>query len=126
MQQSFGFVSLGISPVYPEDTGTYTCVAMNRVGSDQTQAQLLCQAKEALMLQTLHQGAMAPIQQLDSHQVHIGPMLEDRPEEIYSVQQPQFVQRLPATLNARQEQRVRLECRVQPANDPKLIVEWYV
>jgi len=124
MQHSFGFVSLGISAAYPEDSGVYTCLAKNRVGQAQTDARLDCQPKASLILGSQHQTALAPIHQLDSHLVHIGPMEQERPEELQSLQQPRFTTQLPARLDARQEQRVALECRVQPTNDPKLKIEW--
>lgn len=115
---------MGISSVYPEDSGIYTCVATNRVGQDQTHASLVCEGKEGLLLNTQHANALGPIGQLDSYQVHIGPVLEDRPEEIYSLQQPRFIMHPQPQISVSQDDRVHIECKVHPANDPKLKVEW--
>uniref|UniRef100_A0A915LAH8 Ig-like domain-containing protein n=1 Tax=Romanomermis culicivorax TaxID=13658 RepID=A0A915LAH8_ROMCU len=122
---SFGFVSLVIAPAYPEDSGVYTCMAKNRVGQDQTQAQLVCHGKDSLVLDTQHEGALAPINQLDSYRVHIGPVLEERPEELHSTRHPKFTTHPAAQVHANQEEPVHFECRIQPANDPKLKVEWF-
>lgn len=36
----FGFATLDIRPVYPEDSGTYSCYAVNQLGEDQISAQM--------------------------------------------------------------------------------------
>ncbi len=71
MHQDFGFVSLTMFPAYPEDAGVYTCVATNRVGQAQTQAELVCQGKQSLILDTQHGDAMEQIQYLEGQQVNI-------------------------------------------------------
>lgn len=67
---------------------------------------------------------MPQIEQLEGQTVHIGPLLQERPEEIVSVEVPKFV-RAPKTSNeAKEGQNVHFDCRVRPANDPKMVVEW--
>lgn len=125
VQHDFGHVSLNIFPTIPEDTGVYTCVATNRSGKHQTSAQITCTGKESLLLQTQHAQALGVIHQIDSHKVRIGPLMPERPEEEQSLQTPQFTKLMMQQYEANEGQRVHLECRVQPVNDPKMKVEWY-
>lgn len=41
----FGYVALNLKYVYPEDSGTYTCRAVNELGQAVTSAVLLVQCK---------------------------------------------------------------------------------
>lgn len=42
----FGFVVLEISPVYPEDSGLYSCRAFNKVGEAVTTCTIKCSGKQ--------------------------------------------------------------------------------
>ncbi len=75
---------------YPEDTGTYTCVARNKAGQAETSARLVCHGKESLFLQPQHVESLPRIEYIEGQQVHIGPMAVDRPEEIQSLEMPHF------------------------------------
>merc|ERR1719342_1570307 len=46
----FGFVILEISPVYPEDSGEYTCRAKNALGEAVTTATLSCSGKRNIIM----------------------------------------------------------------------------
>lgn len=59
----FGYVVLEISPVYPEDSGEYTCKAINRVGEAITSTRLDCAAKEGIIRQSQLPQNMAGAQQ---------------------------------------------------------------
>lgn len=59
-------------------------------------------------------------------QVHIGPVPVERPEELQSLEPPRFVRPLGGKVEVEQEQPVHFECRVQPANDVKMRVEWFL
>jgi hypothetical protein len=41
----FGYVALNMKFVYPEDSGTYTCRAINELGQAVTSSQMICQCK---------------------------------------------------------------------------------
>lgn len=48
----FGFVILEISPVYPEDTGEYSCRAINEYGEAVTTASMKVQGKRSVILES--------------------------------------------------------------------------
>lgn len=116
---------MNINPTYPEDSGVYTCVAINRAGKHETSAQIICTGKQKLLLDSQHVDALGQIHQLDSHQVRIGPVTPERPEEEQSLQYPQFTKLMQQQQEAQEGQRVHIECRVQPVNDPKMKIDWY-
>lgn len=45
----FGYVALNMKHVYPEDSGTYTCRAVNDLGQAVTSATLLVQCKPSYL-----------------------------------------------------------------------------
>ncbi len=65
----FGFVSLDIMHVYPEDAGQYTCRATNVLGQAVCSANLNIQAKATIVKESIHEAAMGQIQYLE--QAHI-------------------------------------------------------
>lgn len=44
----FGYVALNLKYVYPEDSGTYTCRAINELGQAVTSATLIVQCKSQI------------------------------------------------------------------------------
>ena len=61
----FGFVSLDIMHVYPEDAGQYTCRATNVLGQGVTSANINIQANATVVKETIHDAAMGQIQFLE-------------------------------------------------------------
>ncbi|ETN87097.1 hypothetical protein NECAME_01255 [Necator americanus] len=122
---NFGCVSLSFNPTYPEDAGTYTCVLFNAHGQAQCSAELTTVQMPTLQTDSKHQESLQIIGYLDSHQVHIGPQEVDRPEEFQSLDTPRFVRPLAARIECNENDPVHFEARLQPANDPKMTVEWY-
>jgi len=45
----FGYVALDIIDLIAEDSGTYTCRAVNLVGADETTCTLVCRSKKFLL-----------------------------------------------------------------------------
>jgi hypothetical protein len=74
---NFGHVSLTIYPTYPEDQGDYACVLTNNLGSTESHANLTAVVPETLQLQSLHEGALQQINDIESFEVHIGPIPGD-------------------------------------------------
>ncbi len=50
----FGYVALDLLYAYPEDSGTYTVVAKNQLGSASSQAKLAVLSKKSLFLDSQH------------------------------------------------------------------------
>ena len=57
-------------------------------------------------------------------QIRIGPESLQRPEEEGSLSKPHFVRRMQERVEVHEGQPVHFECRLQPANDPKMQVAW--
>uniref|UniRef100_A0A0N5ALN5 Immunoglobulin I-set domain protein n=1 Tax=Syphacia muris TaxID=451379 RepID=A0A0N5ALN5_9BILA len=122
---SFGCVSLTLNPTYPEDAGEYTCVLRNAFGEQHCSARLTTVQPQSLQLDTAHEESLAQIDYLEGHQVHIGPQEIDRPEEFNSMEPPHFARPLPNVIEVDENEPVHFECRLQPASDVKMTVEWY-
>uniref|UniRef100_A0A915DZ78 Ig-like domain-containing protein n=1 Tax=Ditylenchus dipsaci TaxID=166011 RepID=A0A915DZ78_9BILA len=121
----FGFASLTIHPTYPEDAGTYTCVLNNSTGEAQSSATLTTLATDSLLLDPMHAQALDQINYIEGQEIHIGPILKDRPEEVQSLEQPRFARSLADRFEVQENEPVHFECRIQPANDVKMNVEWF-
>jgi hypothetical protein len=61
----FGFVSLDISHVYPDDAGQYTCRATNLLGQAVCSANINIAAKATVVKETIHEAAMDQIHYLE-------------------------------------------------------------
>lgn len=118
----FGFVALDILYAYPEDSGTYTCVATNNLGQTQTQSNLLVQAKAGLLLDTMDRERLTHLGRLEARDTKYKVQSEtDAP-----ITKPVFLSALKNVSNVAEQSNVHLECRLEPVNDPNLKVEWYV
>lgn len=116
----FGFVALDILYAYPEDSGTYTCVAKNVLGSTQTQCTLEVSGKSGLLLDTMDRDRLNQLRNLEHKERH-------RVDEIDApITKPVFTTPLNNVDNAVESGHVHLECRLEPVNDPNLRVEWFI
>uniref|UniRef100_A0A0K8UMS0 Regulatory protein zeste n=1 Tax=Bactrocera latifrons TaxID=174628 RepID=A0A0K8UMS0_BACLA len=117
----FGYVAFNMKYVNPEDSGTYTCRAVNELGQAVTSASLIVQSKTSIQLETQHEAAMHKIHQLEDHSRY-----QRREEEEYVVSQPpRFVTKLIGPTNLVEGQSAHYECRIEPYPDPNLKVEWF-
>ncbi|XP_055379031.1 titin isoform X2 [Condylostylus longicornis] len=117
----FGYVALNMKYVNPEDSGTYTCRAINSLGQAVTSSALIVQSKEALQLETQNEAALMKIHQLEDHS-----HLRRREEEEYVITRaPQFVTQLTGPTNLIEGKSAHYECRIEPYPDPNLKVEWF-
>ncbi|XP_026832432.1 titin isoform X1 [Drosophila erecta] len=117
----FGYVALNMKYVNPEDSGTYTCRAVNDLGQAVTSASLIVQSKTSIQLETQHEAAMHKIHQLEDHSRY-----QRREEEEYTVTTaPVFVTKLIGPSNLVEGQSAHYECRIEPYPDPNLKVEWF-
>uniref|UniRef100_A0A914NXH5 Ig-like domain-containing protein n=1 Tax=Panagrolaimus davidi TaxID=227884 RepID=A0A914NXH5_9BILA len=122
---NFGFVSLTLHPTYPEDQGVYTCVLINDLGEAQSSANLTTIATETLQLDPMHEDSLQQINAIEGHEIHIGPILHDRPEEFHSLEAPKVVRPLASKIEVEENEPIHMEARIQPASDVKMTVEWF-
>lgn len=73
----------------------------------------------------MHEQSLARIQDIEGYQVHIGPVLSERLEEFQSMEAPRFARPLSGRVEVDENEPVHFECRIQPANDVKMVVEWF-
>mgnify|MGYP001435172940 CR=1 FL=1 len=116
----FGFVALDILYAYPEDSGTYTCVAKNVLGTTEAQCTLQVTGKSGLLLDTMDRDRLTQLRNLENKD-------RMRPDEVDApVTKPVFTTPLNTVDGALEGGHVHLECRLEPVNDPNLIVEWFI
>ncbi|CAH2104070.1 unnamed protein product [Euphydryas editha] len=117
----FGYVALNMKYVNPEDSGTYTCRAINELGEAVTSSTLFVQSKASLQLETVHETALHKIRQLEDTSRY------QRREEVDVAisQAPRFITQLNGPSKLIEGQSAHYECRIEPYPDPTMRVEWY-
>lgn len=120
----FGFVILEISPVYPEDSGEYSCRAFNDYGEAVTIATMKVQGKRSIILESQlpkgMEGTIDKIAELEG----LGAMPNQMPQEDDSGKPPEFITS-PSDLTLSENTLAHFECRLTPVNDPSMRVEWF-
>lgn len=115
----FGYVALDVANVMPEDTGLYMCKATNKNGEAVVTCSVKVSASSNVETDTMHEQSLAQIKRLES--AYIKPVEAPKPAK----QKPVFTVPLKSVENIKEGQSVHLECRLEPINDPQLMVEWY-
>nr|CAD2187171.1 unnamed protein product [Meloidogyne enterolobii] len=114
----FGYAALEFAHLLAEDSGTYTCRVINDIGEAESSITIECQSKRNLYLDSQHEQSWAKIQEMENFQ----PVKEPSPELHFS--SPSFIVPLQNFEDLVEGDAVRLECRLQPVNDPTLKVFW--
>lgn len=116
----FGYVALDIVDLIAEDSGTYTCRAVNAVGSDETTCSLNCRGSEQILTATQNEAGLEQIHYLEDRSKY------SRTEVVDEVtrQAPVFTTSL-KNIEIKEGQRAHFECRLIPVSDPTMKVEWY-
>lgn len=103
-----------------EDSGTYTCRAVNLVGSDEVSCILTCRSSAQILTDTQNE--------LGLEQIHY---LEDRSKyqrqeviEETTTQAPIFTTSL-NNVEIKEGQRAHFECRLIPVSDATMKIEWF-
>ena len=119
----FGFVALDLKYTRPDDTGNYTCRAINELGEANISANLkVLSAKEGIQAESLHGEALGKIANLEKKTRGGIATMED--VEVASA--PNFVVALQGKNNLIEGQNLHVECRIDPYPDATLNVEWYL
>lgn len=120
----FGFVILEISPVYPEDSGEYSCRAFNEYGEAVTTASMKVQGKRSIILESQlpkgMEGTIDKIAELEG----LGIVPSQASPEDDSGKPPEFIT-TPSDLTLTENSLAHFECRLTPVNDPSMRVEWF-
>ncbi|KAF0303161.1 Titin [Amphibalanus amphitrite] len=119
----FGFVILEISPVYPEDSGDYTCRAYNEAGEATSTATMKCTSKKNIVLESQLPKGMEQTMEKIAELEGLG-VKPEQPAESEEGQAPKFVTQ-PTDLSLVENQLAHFECRLTPTADPTMRVEWY-
>lgn len=121
----FGFVVLEMSPVYPEDSGVYSCRARNRFGEAVTSCTLKCQGKRSIILETQLPESMATgIEKIAKFEEVSSARIGETWTDADTSQPPKFVT-TPQDLTLAENSLAHFECRLTPVGDPTLRVDWY-
>jgi hypothetical protein len=117
----FGYVSLDIDHVVPEDAGQYTVRAVNKLGEATSSINLNVQGKSSIILDSQRPEGMDKIRQLEEHQPFQRPDIPD----LVTRQRPVFTQPLQNIDSIAEGQNAHFECRVIPVNDGTMKIEWF-
>ena len=115
----FGFVSLNILQCVEEDTGSYTCRITNEIGSAEQSVSLKIYGLSSLLLETQHPDSLQQIQHLED-----GRRYTRTEEEESVITAPKFWTTF-RSLTINDGQHAHFECRIEPAHDSRLRVEWF-
>ncbi|XP_013792410.2 titin-like, partial [Limulus polyphemus] len=118
---NFGYVSLTIRGVDTRDSGTYTCVAINSVGTAKSSATLTCQTKQDVVLESQYPEGLEKIQHLEDS----SRFQRETYEETTVTQRPKFTEPLVGKDLLVEGQSAHFETRLEPIGDPSMTVEWY-
>lgn len=127
-----GHVSLGITYVYPEDSGDYVCRAVNSFGEDFTRASVSCKTLPSIILQNQVPKGMKKSETLMQMEAAIKKYTSEihlTEEDLYDAekkQPPRFVTQIQDQTDLVEMQSTKFECQLAPVGDPNMKVEWFL
>jgi len=121
VNHDFGYVTLDILKVIPEDSGVYTCKAINNAGEAVSSISLKVKARSAIDSESIQADAWQKIQLKEAEMNKVPEMFVDTTPQ----QAPVFTKHLESFDKLIEGQRVYLEAQVEPRADPNLRVEWF-
>ena len=116
----FGYVALDVIDLIAEDSGTYTCRAVNLAGSDEVSCVLSCRSTAQILTNTQNQMGLEQIQYLEDRSKY------QRKEDVEetTIQAPIFTTSL-NNVEIKEGQRAHFESRLIPVSDATMKVEWF-
>ena len=123
---SFGYVSLNISGLRADDSGTYTCRATNKAGEDMTQASLTVKASTSLTASTGLEEQHAYIQKTEQLEQYQAAKMSRTTEMVIEqpTQAPEFKTSIKDQLEVKEGGFAHFEARLEPMGDHTMKVEW--
>eukprot|EP00095_Tigriopus_kingsejongensis_P003093 maker-scaffold1025_size69488-snap-gene-0.9 protein:Tk03093 transcript:maker-scaffold1025_size69488-snap-gene-0.9-mRNA-1 annotation:"hypothetical protein DAPPUDRAFT_305290" len=116
----FGFVALDILYAYAEDSGTYTCRAVNKLGEAVNQCEVNVVAKKSLLLDSQHPEGWEKMKYLEQRGHSRKLEVEEMP-----VGPPHFVTELVGISTLREGNTAHFEAQIEPIHDPSLRVDFF-
>jgi hypothetical protein len=123
---SFGYVSLNISGLRADDSGTYTCRATNKAGEDMTQALITVKASTSLTASTGLEEQHAYIQKTEQLEQYQAAKMTRSTEVVIEQpsQAPEFKTTIKDQLEVKEGGFAHFEARLEPMGDHTMKVEW--
>jgi len=124
----YGYASLQIHYTYPTDGGLYSCRAMNELGSDNTEARLICRPLPHIRFTTpTNLNGDDELQNIQNTICNYSLPLKYEECQLYNSderQSPKLLLNMDNFKKVHAGQSVSLQTFVSPVGDPDLKVEW--
>ena len=118
----FGYVAIDILEAKKEDSGSYTLVATNALGSQQASVNLKVDAHTQMVdTSTIHAKTVEATQRFEMKQ----EMKVETQEQVMSSAPPVFVMPLQDPPVVGEGQNIHFEAKLEPVGDPNMKVEWF-
>ncbi|OTF80589.1 hypothetical protein BLA29_008822, partial [Euroglyphus maynei] len=122
----FGFITLDIMKITPEDSGEYRIVVSNHLGTIEDNIHLNVIGRDCIQRISQQPTSLEQIQLLEQQRstaaIHKKKKIED---DYVIVDQPKFRQQLSEQINLLEGQPLYLESTLTPINDPTMKIDWY-
>jgi len=120
----FGYVAIDIIDAKREDTGTYTLIASNALGSQRTTVDLKVDSHSQYVdHSTIHAKTVEETRKFEMKQEVRQELVV--PQEVTSLSKPIFRTPLQDPQPVMEGQNIHLEARLEPIGDPFMRVEWF-
>merc|ERR1719402_887291 len=116
----FGYVAIDINDAKKEDSGTYTLVATNVLGTEQAEVSLSVNAKAQVDYSTMHSKTVQETAKFEAKQE-----IRQEFEEVAAHGPPVFKTTLVSPEPVTDGKNIHLEARLEPIGDPSMKVEWF-
>ena len=116
----FGYVAIDINDAKKEDSGTYTLVASNVLGTQKAEVQLNVNAHAQVDYSSMHSRTVEETKRFEMKQE-----VKQEFEEVAPTGPPTFKLTLVSPDPVSDGKNIHLEARLEPIGDPTMKVEWF-
>ena len=116
----FGYVALDINDARKEDSGTYTLVATNVLGTEKAEVKLNVNAHAQVDYSSMHSKTVQETAKFETKQE-----IKQEFTEVTAHGPPAFKTTLQSPDPVSDGQNIHLEARLEPIGDPSMKVEWF-